>query len=235
MTIFPDYMVAIAPAQAAQLPGAFASGPESLSYLLEHAPEFRQHGWDLSMRGQAKIVNGEFLEIMDGTRKAVRLYEDGSLVVRASVDPNFLGWGSFENPTQPRVYMHALASIEFTTAVVYLYKEVAGRLDPKPAELTCSVQLRNTKTDDEPLHIVPYKLNSIAWTFRNDAGVVDADKVEKTVTLKTAELLSDPDATAFRLVERLFLFFGIASDRIPYTTEGNRIRRVDVDAIRRIQ
>jgi hypothetical protein len=187
------------------------------------------------MRGQAKIVHGEFLEIMDGTRKAIRVYEDGSLVVRASVDPNFLAWGSLDNPTRPQVYMHALASIEFTTAVVYLYKEVVMRLDPQPSELTCSIQLRNTKTDGELLHVVPYKLNSYGWVFRNDAGAVDGENVEKAFTLKTAELLSDPDAAAFRLVERLFLFFGIGPDRVPYALGEADVRRIDVSEIQKIR
>jgi len=227
----PQFVLSFVPELTTRVTNLFHIGPDSVSSVLERPPTLREHGWDLRTLDQAHIVGGEYLELNNGPRKTLRLYEDGTFLARGTIDADFLGWGErgVEISQNPRV--HTLAIIEFTTAFVYAYARVMDFLESAPNSLRFRVEIQNGRIDDQFLYIVPFPIKSIGWMDGQNAHPLkDANpKFEGTVT--ASELRSDPDRVAAALVERLFLFFGVPTNKVPYMTDTDGTRRIDAKRI----
>src|SRR4051812_2011724 len=117
----PTYIVSGAPAEPNRLKNLFASGPETIASVLERPPVFRYAGWSLETLDQAHIVGGEYLEVKNGPRKTIRVFEDGTVLLRADAGPDFLGWGRDEITFPKSPQLHSLAAIEVTTLFVHFY------------------------------------------------------------------------------------------------------------------
>src|SRR6266481_3726766 len=137
------YVLAASPVQPSGFPNFFESGRGSFMELLERPDAFRLNGWDLHTYDNARIVDGEFLQVSQATRKKLQLYEDGTLFVKAAADSTLLGWGvnSVEFAERPR--LNPLALIELTTAFVHFYSKLASKLAPLPNDPNWHVELND--------------------------------------------------------------------------------------------
>lgn len=146
------------------------------------------------------------------------------------IDAGFLGWGrDDEFASKPRI--HALAAVEFTASVISLYKKLIVFLQPKPEKLAVHLRIANGKVGDRLLEVLPYRLNTLSWALGEDSYSLTKAHAESDVAVSTADILNDPSKVAFEVVERLFLLFGVPSDRIPYVVESEGVRRIDIDSI----
>src|SRR2546425_9877749 len=89
----PVYLISATPLEPSMLKNFFDSTRGSLMDALSNPPGFRYAGWDLQTLDRARIVDGEYLEVSNGDRKRIQLYEDGTLLAKASAGPDFLAWG----------------------------------------------------------------------------------------------------------------------------------------------
>lgn len=229
----PSYVLLASPTEPNHLKNLFASGANTIASQLERPPVFRYAGWSLETLDQAHIVGGEFLEVKNGPRKTVRIYEDGTLLLRADAGPDFLGWGRDEVtfPESPR--LHPLAAVEITTLFVHFYATLIPHFARPLSDIRFVVKLTDGKIGNRFMHIVPYPLNTIGWTFQEDKFSLRDETVEKEVVIAATEVEQDPNRAAYRLVERLFLFFGVPIDKIPYVVETEAVKRVDVERIKK--
>jgi len=232
----PTYILAAVPEQPNRVRNLFHLGPEPsfVSGVLENPGSFRYAGWDLQTLDQAHIRNGEYLELRNGPRKTLRLYEDGTFLVRGEINGDFLGWAVREGfEKNPRV--HSLAMIEFTTAFTYLYCRILPFLEYGPKHIRFHIEIANGKVGDRFLYLIPSPVNSIGWMTGDDKYALTKENPMQDEIVATDDLRNDPGSVAFRLTERLFLFFDVAGNNIPYTVEKEGVRRVNVEQIKSIR
>jgi hypothetical protein len=223
------------PEQPNRVKGLFNVGPGTAAEVLEQPGSFRRAGWDLQTLDQAHIENGEYLELNNGARKTLRLYEDGTLIVRGSINEDFLGWAPIDRDFQKHPRVHPLAITEFTAATAYLYKRILSFLEREPKQINFHVEIADGKVGERMLYITPYPLNTIGWHLSDDEHPLKKENYVYDGVFSTQDLVGDPDRAAFLLLERLFLFFGVPSNKVPYTIEVSGNRKIDIDRIARTQ
>ena len=226
----PVYALAAAPSESVVLRDFFESGPTSVMALLEHPPAFRGGGWDLSTATTPRIVGGDYLEAASGDEKIVRLYEDGTLLARAEAD-TFLAWPLSREQFHQNPRLNTLAIVEFTTAFVYFYRKLLGKFDAPPSSINFQIKFQNADLGGKKIYVRPYPVLSTGWQFgiEYDDGPIAKPNMQRDLAVLASEVAEDPNAAAYALVEKLFLFFGIPPNKLPYVKEGDR-RRVDVES-----
>jgi len=227
----PRYILAMTPEQPNRVKGLFHEGPGTVAEVLEQPGSFRYAGWDLQTLDQAHIENGEYLELNNGARKRLRLYEDGTLIVRGSVDEDFLGWAPMDHDFQNHPRVHSLAITEFTAAFVYLYKRILAFLEPDTKQINFHIEIADGKVGDRMLYITPYAVDTRGWYVSEGKYPLKKESIVYDGVFSTQDLREDPDRIAFLLIERLFLFFGVPSNKVPYTTEVEGNRKVSIAQI----
>ena len=228
------YIIAIGSTQPNQVKNIVELEPGRVSEVLEQPGSFRYAGWDLQTADQARIENGEYLELNNGARNRIRLYEDGTLVVREAIDSWFLGWGKIDDkfPDDPQV--HALAIIEFTAAAVHLYGRILPFLAKNPEQLAFHIEINGGKVGEKCMYVVPFKVSTVGWTFSENQSALTKGNPKFDGVVSADDLEKDPDRFGFEILQRLFLFFSVPANKIPYTNETDGIRRIDIAEIRAI-
>jgi len=217
----PTFIYAMTPAGATSFKNFFEAGP--VKELLEKPGELRYSGWDLNTRDQVKIVKGEYLELRNGERKLIRLYEDGALIVRVDASEDFLGWGRGDVEFKQKPRLNPVAVIEFTYNFVNLCSKLVKFLHPKPNTVGIRVEIRNAFFENSKLYMIPYGTGTTAWHFDDEQYKAPEASVIREIDVSIDELTSRPDIVAYSLVQKIYAWFGISSEKIPYVSaEGDK-------------
>jgi len=153
MTENPTFIYAMTPRGDSSFKNFFETGP--VMELLENPGELRYAGWDLKTRDRARIVKGEYLEVKSGERKLIRLYEDGSLIVRAGAGADFLGWGRGDAEFGQKPRLNPVAVIEFTYNFANLCGRLVKLLEPIPKAVVLRIDIRNAFLQNSRLYMIP--------------------------------------------------------------------------------
>lgn len=229
MTNNPHFIYAMAPRGTSSFKNFFEAGP--IRELLEKPGELRYAGWDLNTLDQARIVKGEFLELRNGERKLIRLYEDGSLIVRADASESFLGWGRGEVDFKQKPRLNPVAVIEFTYNFVNLCSKLAKLLQPSPKTVGIRVEIRNAFFENSKLYMIPYGIGTYAWHFDDEQYKAQEASMVREIDVSVDELTSRPDIVAYSLVQKIYTWFGISSEKIPYVSAEGEKKFVDPQKI----
>ncbi len=219
----PAFVYAMVPIERSSFKNFFDTG--SIRRLLENPGQLRNAGWDLTTSGQARIVKGEYLEIRSAERKLLRLYEDGSFIVKVSGGGDFLSWG---RPPQ----LNPLAIVEFTLNFVNLCQELVGHLRPIPSTVDLIVEIRNAFFQKTKLYLTPYGILSEAFAFNVDRHYAPEPSMRREIRVSTEGLKLWPAARGYSLVEKIYTWFSFAPDQIPYVNSRNGVRFIDEELIR---
>lgn len=207
----------------------FSQGP--VWQLLETPGSLRYAGWNLETRDTARIVEGNYLEVRDEGKKVIQLYESGVLLVRAEATGSFLSWGS--NEKDQLQTLNPLAIVEFTYSFVKLYAEILAHCQPRP--IACSFRIRfENATSPQTLQLYEGTTLQIWQQGAMRKFQATADVMDKNLSVATELLIGDPSMIACKLLEMIYLWFGIPVSNVPYIIESGGIRRVDVALIENI-
>lgn len=229
----PVFVFTARPNEKTKLLGLFEAGP--IRRLVEEPGGLRSAGWDLQTSGGAQIVRGEYLEASLGD-KTVRLYEDGMLFARVPGDENFLGWAATDSPTTPfasKPRLNPLSLLEFTFNFVELYRRIAAYLVPASSAYSFQVSIRNAEIDGKMLYMNPHGLNTFARLTNRIQYPAPADSGDTSIEVDAQLLKEKPARAAYLLAERIYLWFGVPPNEIPYTAGESDHRVLDVDVITR--
>jgi hypothetical protein len=233
MTVNPLYILAAAPREPARLKNFFESGSSSVKHLLEKPGELRYAGWDLQTLDTARIVKGEYLEVKNGDRKTLNLYEDGTFIMRVAADDRFLGWG--ENPkafqTQPR--LNPIALVELTYNFAVFYSKLLDHFEAKPRMIKFRIMLKNAHMGQAKLYLTPYGVGTFAWVLNNEKHDAPENEVVREVDVETETITKNPGKVAYLLVEKLYLWFELSPEQIPYVSLKDGQRFVDFELIKK--
>jgi hypothetical protein len=206
--------------------------PGDLKKIIEQPGQIRPTGWDLTTRDRARIVGGEYLEVANAERKRIQVYEDGSVLVRVSGDEDFLSWGQNSNNFDQAPRLNTLSLIEFTLNFCKLCSRLVALLEPQPREINLKVELKNAFFGDAKLFLIPHLVSSRTFTMTEDRYYAPEPSMMRNVTVATDELRTHPNVVAYVLIRRIFYWFRVESDEIPYTSvTSNGVRIVDENLI----
>jgi hypothetical protein len=226
----PAFLYAMVPLEITAFKDFFDAG--SIRKLLENPGQLRYAGWDLTTSGQARIVKGEYLEIRSAERKILRLFEDGSFIVRVSAGEDFLSWGQNETNFKQSPRLNPLAIVEFTLHFVKLCAELVGHLHPIPTTVELKVEIRNALFESTGLYLNPHSVIHQAFAFDMDRHYAPEPSMRKEIRVSTEDLRAWPAAKAFSLAEKIYTWFGLAPNQIPYVSNKDDVRFIDEELIR---
>ena len=232
MSNTPIFVYTARPTNRVRLRGIFEQGP--LKELIEKPGTLRYAGCNMETQEQSRIVKGEYLEVALGDWKTIQLYEDGMLLAKVKADADFLAWGSRDDEGfEKRPRLNPLALIEFTYSFIDVFSRAMQHADPQPSTCVFQVSIRNTFRAEERLYLNPYGLETFAhmtdqtrYRAPEDNGVVE-------VQVDTNLIRNNVPRAAYLFAERIYLWFGVHVNQIPYTTGEGDARVIDVDMLRR--
>jgi len=233
----PVYILSAIPKGNSKLKNIFEFGKNSVQELLEHPGQLRPMGWDLNTGDSARIEKGEFLEVRNGERKLIHLYEDGTLILFAAADETFLGWGPRDIPFYEDACLNVLAVTELTYNFVDFYTKLIQFFTSVPQEISFRMKLKDAFLDNShKLYIIPRELNTIGYGFPSQKHEVREIEVEEIIAVDPKILLDSPQHITYKLIRKLYLLFNVPENEIPYTIKDEKERRIiDIQKIRDIR
>jgi hypothetical protein len=232
MSKVPHFVYTARPTTRVRLKGLFEAG--LLKEVLEKPQVLRANGWTMETQQEARIVKGEYLEIVLGDWKTIQLYEDGMLLAKVKADADFLAWGSrgdegFEK--HPR--LNPLALIEFTYSFVDVFSRVLEHAEPQHIDCVLQVNIQHAIRVSGPLYLNPYGLETWAHKLDETRHTAPEDSAEIAVQMTAASIRANASRAAYQFVEKIYLWFGVPVDRIPYTMGAGDEKVIDVETLRR--
>ncbi|HLZ13129.1 MAG TPA: hypothetical protein VKP58_11130 [Candidatus Acidoferrum sp.] len=204
----------------------FSAGP--IQELLERPGELRYAGWDLNTQAKARIIKGEYLELTSGFRKLLRLYEDGTFIVKISAGPDSLAWGQSDQDFETNPRLNPLALVEFTLNFTLLCSRLVHHLTRRHLSITFYLGLQNAvRPSDTRLYLCSGKLDRFGFS----SGVkrhAPENSFRLEFSASTADIELRPAEVAYRLLAKIYNWFGHINEGIPYVSEAaNGARFVD--------
>jgi hypothetical protein len=201
--------------------------------LLANPGSFRYAGWDLETRDQPIIVAGDYLEVKNGNRKIIQLYEDGTLIYKVPADNTFLGWGQNEENFTEKPRLNSLAVVEANTNFVHFYKKLIPYFEETPQSIQFKMQFYSMKiAENKFVYLNPTPVNAL-WPFDDGKYPAPSDEGSKEIVVETKEVEEKPSLVAYKILEKVFLWFGIPTDKIPYTREIEGQKYIDIEEFKK--
>ena len=232
----PVYILSALPSEDAKINNFFSSDEESVKHLLENPGGLRGMGWDLQTLSQAKLIKGDYFEILNGERKKIHLYENGVLILMADANQDFLGWGRDPEKFKESPRLNPVAIIEVTYNFINFYKKLFSYFKNTPTKIKLVARIKNTKLDNNnKLYLNPYSIGTYAWMFDDERCFAPDEEMQKEIECDASDLLKNPEKYTYLLIEKLYTWFGMTIDKIPLVTsddEQNKI--IDVEKIKKL-
>ena len=228
----PFYILAVAPIQPSTINQFFEPGENSVMELLKHPGKLRNMGWDLRTLDTPRIVKVEYLQVRNGERKLINLYEDGTLIFRALADHTFLGHGQEEKKFKENPRLNPMAVVEVTYNFVDFYKKLVFHFSSEPITVKFKVEFKNASFGGKRICLNPYGLKNYSWQYNWDGRLAPEENMSKEIIVNVEDLLNSPAHVAYVLVKELYLWFEFDPSKIPYTSKDEEGKRfIDVKKI----
>lgn len=226
----PNFSLIAYPKEPAMLKTIFINDKGSIKHKLEHPPELRHTGWNLETSDRAQIKEGKLIRVEIEGAKIIDLYETGEMVFCVVATEDFLSWGR----TKDGFRFNTLALIESISNFVIFYGEVLKDFTQAIKNIYFSFAFNNLWVDNNKYYLVPYPVGSMGYNF-----------CDEKKEAPQASIFSDPisseinnfitEAAAYELISKIFLWFGITLDKIPYTKIDNGVTVIDFETIKGIR
>ena len=213
----PQLFLAAQPRSAVEMRDLLRSDSE-LSRLLDEGQRLRPDGFDLCFRGASRIVNGKVRRKVSPGHKLLQISMDGNIMFLAAGDGWFLCWPGSSG--RLRINPFVLAEVTYNFV---LFSQRAMRLArPVPHRLRFFLHLQNMQNEAGLATLTPTRVDP-GWVSLEEPSTAPEPDYARNVD---ASLDDPPGRIAFDLVEGVYAWFGIGSERIPYarlSTDGGII------------
>ncbi len=209
------YVLAAVPMDQIEIPSLFQSRKSEIVSLIENPPEIRPSGFDLNTGESVRFREGELLKTINYEYKSLELWRDGILIFAATGGTDFLCW-----PGKPGVKpkINQLVLIESTILFAELSKAIFLYAEPKPKKIQYKLEIRNMPGNDTSFGLIPGPLRKFP-SLSGDIHPAPGSKLRSEITWEGNEI--NPGNLAFRILCKVYSWFGIAHDQIPYTKVVN--------------
>jgi hypothetical protein len=224
----PSFILAAHPIGPIEIANLFAARNSEIVKLIENPPELRQtgSGFDLNTGEAAHILRGELRRSVKPGYKILDLWKDGTLVFVAEGSGEFLSWGRYYKKGGP-LRINALGLLESTYLFAELSKHVFNYALPRPRRIEYQLELHNMTVNEEKCGLISGPLNRFG---RGNIHFAPGSDAVFKVTWENPEI--NPGEAGFRLVSKVYEWFGIEHEGIPYTERINNNVAISPDQIR---
>ncbi len=213
------------PTEPTELKTIFLSSEGSIRRQLENPPILRYAGWNLRHLDQAKILRGEMLRVANGRRIMMDLYRDGTFIFVGRGDHQFLAWHD-----AAKQKINPIALTEILYEYFAFYQRVLADSATMPKEFTARFDLKNLHLGGLKTSLSPYQAGSMSQLFDHEKK--DAPDSEITIVRTFSTDGYDATVYAYQMAKEVYLWFGLEEDKMPYVTEENGRKFIDVAAIK---
>jgi len=205
----PYYILAAYPTDSNRLKNIFESGDGSIMEMLRNPDQLRHAGWDLRTYDNPSIMKGEYLEVKSLDYKIIKLYEDGTLILRALADSSFLCWGVDDDKFEENPKLNPLPLIEVTYNFVDFYIKLIPKFKDVPSNIAFTIQFTDTFISSKSRLFLS---NDFFETKYLAPDIIMEKKYEISVT---SQLFSVGHIT-FSIISSIYTWFGVEINKIPY-------------------
>jgi hypothetical protein len=229
----PAILLGAFPSGEISIPTLFQSRDGDIVRLLNNPPAFRNHGFDLRVGSFPSIQEGQVLRSVAPRYKVLDLWKDGSLIFVGPGEGNFLCWG---NANETKLTINPLALIESTYLFIRLSQKVFQNLaSPRPTKATFVLSLHNPPKGNlqEGYDENRYELLAGNWGHLHRAPH-SSGEFRLECPLDEYDYYTDEESSAriaFALLGKLYTWFGISEDSIPYTEDTEKGKRISKSMI----
>ena len=208
-----------------ELSSIFSDTEGSIRRKLENPPKIRYAGWDLGTLDRAKIIEGRLLRVMNGNRKTIDLYRDGTLIFAGLSDEDFLCWANKLDDLKKEIKINSLALIELIYSFLNFYKDVLADFNPIANKYSVKFGFKNLWLNSYKNYMVPGQIHSIDYQSPYNKHFAPKDEYfSEAFHFEVNEF--ELENIAYEIVKEIYLWFGISPEgnSIPYTkTKGSKI------------
>jgi len=205
----PCYVLAALPMPPLDASPMFESSRSPIVDLLWHPPAVRRMGFDLGTTSYPDIHEGESRRSVLPAYKALEFFRDGTLLFVGRADEDFLSWGE-RNAADP-LTMSPVALIESVLTFFNLVTALYGVLAKTPEETFACLYLRRMCVNGQRprLRAGPSTAHVPPWHIKA------APDCEATLGA-TFPGNFEPNYAAYVMVSRVYEWFGLDHESIPY-------------------
>ncbi len=183
--------------------------------LVERPPKLRNMGWDLDTLDRARPVAGDYLEVVNGKRKLLRLYRDGQHVFSAGMG----FFGHAVNATQESPSNFNLLSVaELITNFVTFSQSISENLEKDASSFVFTIAVSNPQTDGQNKKAL--ELMAYDGIGTEKAGKLELEWVERNIVIREKNI--SVERIAYLIYSEFCYFFGARSDELWYVNKDNR-------------
>lgn len=232
----PLYIIIAKPLNNCKINNFFSADVGGVKHMLEHPSGLRYAGWDLETLDNAKLVKGEYYEVINGDRKKIRLYEDGTLIMKVSANQNFLGWGRSPDNFLKSPRLNPVALIEITYNFVYFYSKLINFFNNESRDIKFVIQFRDTfLSENKKLYLNPYGTDSLNFAFDDYPQESPEDFMEKDTLFLSQEIVNNSAKCSYELIKKVYNWFGITDEKIPLKIKDeNGFDVIDIEKIKKM-
>lgn len=231
----PVYVIAATVSSGNRVREFYSTRPNSARELLRNAGKLRHAGFDIGINSPGEPAPDGSLDALQGERKRLRLFQDGTLIFRALADDSFLGWGAHDTAAfeaHPR--LNLVPAVEIHASFANFYLNVLERLVERPTQVMFELVLRNHSLRGGRRLFLTETRPGDTWEWIDRQQYpVEVEPPEATLVVTAEALRNDPFAVAYQLVERFASLFDFPTELLPFLTETAGRTRVDVAALER--
>jgi len=199
--------------------------PGSLGTVLESPPTIRSSGFGLRGFDRSQY-KGTFKRVSSGKRSTIDLYKDGVLIAALKADRDYLCWGMRDFVFNP------VALIESIFCFVHLYKFVIEDSHKNPIKIRFRIDLRNFHLNGKINKLAYGDLENLKIIFGEEIMPAPDNNWTDELEIETEDY--ELSQVTYLLLEKIYDYFGIPNEEIPYTKEKNGLKFIDVDKIKTI-
>lgn len=229
----PAILLGAFPSGEISIPTLFQSRDGKIVHLLNNPPALRNLGFDLRVGSFPSIQEGRVLRSVAPRYKVLDLWKDGSLIFGGAGDGNFLCWG---NANETKLTINPLALIESTYLFIRLSREVFQNFAiPCPTKATFVLSLRSPDQGNIQKGYDEKKYELLAGYWGNLCTAPgSSEEFRLECSLEEYDFYTDEEGSAriaFELLGKLYTWFGIPEDSIPYTEDKEKGKRISKSMI----
>ena len=215
-----------------ELKSLFTNEEGSIKRKLEDPPlnagKVRYAGWSLETLDRGRIIEGQFVRVQNGDRKTIDLYQDGTFIFSGLADERFLAHASEDG-----LRINSIALIELVYNFISFYREVINDLIIKPSTISVEFRFFNMHLDGKKSYLREGPMDSL-FSFNKYEAPANNYSFETPIDFKVEDFeMGKIKETAYRIVEKIYLWFGVPLDavNIPYIKIENSVVSIDIEQI----
>lgn len=230
----PTYVLEGTPLSHLSFQEFFSSNNSVGARLVRNPPEIRATGFAIDGGGSVRIHKGvSWRSLYSEEHRVLKLGLSGSVLFAAPADDSFLCRARHQEPGKPRI--NPVVLVESLLLFAMLLRQVQGSADPKNVgyrlrfRLERAIGLEQISRQRYTLHLGPGPMGSYPSNPRPAPEI----RFEQEETWAQGEI--DPAALAYVCLTRIYEWFGITHDSIPYVKLEGGKKIVDVSQLQTLR